>query len=236
MNLQNLVDQFMGLDSGGAGTPAGGTQDISDVLDRLTGSIPGGVAGGAAAGGIMALLMSNKSARKFVSKSAAYGGAALLGGLAYKAYRNWQQGNSAPAAAPVKKRPAASAEERDFTGEMVFTPDFQLTLIKAMIAAAKADGHIDATEQQAISNAVAQLELSTELKGLVFDLLHRPIAVNELAAGAGSIEQKSEVYLASCLAIDPDHPAEQAHLDQLAQVLQLPDGLAEQLQRQARTV
>ena len=93
-----------------------------------------------------------------------------------------------------------------------------------------------ATEQQAISNAVAQLELSTELKGLVFDLLHRPIAVNELAAGAGSIEQKSEVYLASCLAIDPDHPAEQAHLDQLAQVLQLPDGLAEQLQRQARTV
>ena len=162
MNLQNLVDQFMGLDSGGAGTPAGGTQDISDVLDRLTGSIPGGVAGGAAAGGIMALLMSNKSARKFVSKSAAYGGAALLGGLAYKAYRNWQQGNSAPATASVKKRPAASAEERDFTGEMVFTPDFQLTLIKAMIAAAKAVDRIDTAEQQAITSAVEQLELLTQ--------------------------------------------------------------------------
>jgi uncharacterized membrane protein YebE (DUF533 family) len=118
--------------------------------------------------------------------------------------------------------------------EKVFTPDFQLTLIKAMIAAAKADGHIDAAKQQAISSAVEQLERSAQLKGLVFDLLHRPIALNELAARADSIEQKSAICLTSCLAIDPDHPSEQAHLEQLAQVLALPDGLAEQLQRQAR--
>jgi uncharacterized membrane protein YebE (DUF533 family) len=234
MNLQNLLDQFMGVNPGGPGPAPGGATGIRDALDKLTGSIPGGVAGGAAAGGIMALLMSNTSARKFVGKAATYGGAALLGGLAYEAYRNWQAGSSAPAAAPVESRPPAAVQEGDFTGEKVLTPDFQLTLIKAMIAAAKADGHIDAAEQQAISSAVEPLERSTQLKGLVFDLLHRPIAVNELAAGADSIEQKSEIYLASCLAIDPDHPSEQAHLEQLAQVLALPDGLAEQLQRQAR--
>ena len=230
MNPKYLLDQFMGVNPGGSGPSPGSAQGIRHALDKLAGSIPGGVAGGAAAGGIMALLMSNKSARKFVGKAATYGGAALLGGLAYQAYRNWQAGSSAP----VESRPPAAVQEGDFTGEKVFTPDFQLTLIKAMIAAAKADGHIDAAEQQAIFRAVEELELSSQLKGLVFDLLHRPIAVHELAAGADSIEQKSEIYLASCLAIDPDHPSEQAHLQQLALVLALPDGLAEQLQRQAR--
>jgi uncharacterized membrane protein YebE (DUF533 family) len=234
MNLQNLLDQFMGVSPSGTGPAPSGATGIWDAMETLTGNIPGGVVGGAAAGGIMALLMSNKSARKFVGKAATYGGAALLGGLAYEAYRSWQAGSSVPAAAAVEKRSATAVEARDSTGEKVFTPDYQLMLIEAMIAAAKANGHIDAAEQQAISSAVERLELSTQLKGLVFDLLQHPIAVNELAAGADSIEQKSEIYLASCLAIDPDHPSEQAHLEQLAQVLALPDGLAEQLQRQVR--
>ncbi|MGD2075897.1 MAG: DUF533 domain-containing protein [Gammaproteobacteria bacterium] len=234
MNLQNLLDQFMGLGSRGTGASPAGMSGIGDTLGKLAGNVPGGMAGGAAAGGIMALLMSNKSARKFAGKAATYGGAALLGGLAFKAYRSWQEGNGARAAVHADTQPSALSEERDFTGDEVLTPDFQLTLIKAMIAAAKADGHIDATEQRAIFMGVEQMELSPQMRGLVFDLLARPIAVNELVAGLNTVEQKSEVYLASCLVIDPDDPSEQAHLDQLSRALQLPDGLAEQLQRQAR--
>ena len=56
----------------------------------------------------------------------------------------------------------------------------------------------------------------------------------ELAVGATTIEQKSEIYLASCLVIEPDHPSEMAFLDQLEAALDLPDGLAPQLQWQAR--
>lgn len=127
-----------------------------------------------------------------------------------------------------------SAQEDSFTSAVALSPDFQLTLIKAMIAAAKADGHIDATEQQRIFKAVEQMDVSTEIKGVIFDLLHQPVSIQELAAGAISMEQKSELYLASSLVIDPDHPLEQAHLDQLANALQLPLEFAQQLQLQAQ--
>ena len=93
MSLQNLLDQFMGSSSPdtSSGNSAPG---IAGTLSKFTSNVPGGLAGGAAAGGIMALLMGNKSARKFVGKAATYGGAAMLGGLAFKAYENWQQNSN----------------------------------------------------------------------------------------------------------------------------------------------
>ena len=103
-----------------------------------------------------------------------------------------------------------------------------------MIAAAKADGHIDATEQQNIFKAVERMGLSTEMKATIFELLSQQIPIVELARGIDSLEQKSEVYLASCLVIDPDLPAEQTYLRQLASALQLPQELALQLQWQAQ--
>ncbi len=233
MNLQDLLNQFMG--SGGtAPASASATQGLGNALSKLSGNLPGGLAGGAAAGGIMALLMGNKSARKFAGKAATYGGAALLGGLAYQAYRSWQQNSSAPAAAQADSQSPPAAEERAFVSDQTQSPEFQLTLVKAMIAAARADGHIDPAEQQRIFNAVEQMDLSAEMKGLVFDVLRRPIAVEELTHGVASMEQKTELYLASCLVIDLDQTAEQEYLEQLAHSLQLPQGLTQQLQWQAK--
>jgi uncharacterized membrane protein YebE (DUF533 family) len=71
------------------------------------------------------------------------------------------------------------------------------------------------------------------MKALVFDLLRHPISVEEITQGLENMEQKSELYLASCLVINPDHPSEQAHLDNLAMALKLPPDLAKQLQWQA---
>ena len=90
MNIQNLLNQFIGS-SNATLSSNHETQGTGDTLSKLSGSIPGGLAGGAAAGGIMALLVGNKSARKFAGKAATYGGAAVLGGLAYKAFQSWQQ-------------------------------------------------------------------------------------------------------------------------------------------------
>jgi uncharacterized membrane protein YebE (DUF533 family) len=72
------------------------------------------------------------------------------------------------------------------------------------------------------------------MKALVFNLLRQPIYVEELAHGAQSMEQKSEVYLASCLAIDLDNPSEYSYLDRLATALGLPLELAEQIKSQAK--
>lgn len=107
--------------------------------------------------------------------------------------------------------------------------DFQLILIKAMIGAAKSEGHIDAIKQKRIFDAVQQMSLSNEVKSLVFDLLRQPICIGELCHSTHNTEQKSEVYLASCLAIDLDTTLEHNYLSKLATTLGLPVDLAEQI-------
>ena len=91
-NIQNLLGQFLGTGDQGVATQ----QPAAGAPSSLADKIPGGLVGGAAAGGIVALLLGNKKARKFAGKAAGYGGAAVAGGLAYRALQNWKQ---APAAA-----------------------------------------------------------------------------------------------------------------------------------------
>lgn len=220
MNLQSIMNQF----SGSTTADNTSSQMITSRLGQVSNMLPGGLAGGAMAGGVMALLLGNKSTRRFAGTAATYGGAALLGGLAYKAYKNWQEGKSHK----------TYITENSFTSPDIMSADYQLTLIKAMIASARADGHIDASERQRIYDALGKMDLSMEHKALIFDLLHQPITVSEIALGAINLEQKTELYLVSCMIIDPDHPAERAHLTELAEVLNLPSELAQQLQLQAQ--
>ncbi len=227
--MQDLLKSLTGNKS----TAGSGSNDmltgLGETVGQLSGKIPGGLVGGAAAGGLMALLMGNKSARKFAGKAAGYGGAAVLGGLAFNAYRNWkdQQGSTGAQAGPESGRELIDPPELQH-------PITEMTLIKAMIAAAKADGHLDQKEQKRIHDVVGQMSLSAETKGAIYDLLQREISIEELLDPAASMEQKSEVYLASCLVIDIDHPQEREHLGRLAQAFELPPGLPEQLENQAR--
>ncbi len=238
MSLNQLFNQFIGSGNPAQADSTAGSQNSGSTLSKITSQIPGGLAGGAAAGGIVALLMGNKSARKFAGKAATYGGAAMLGGLAFKAYQNWQGSNSAQPETAASTHPAAQTEQA-FHQQALADPSskqapFELTLIKAMIAAAKADGHIDAQEQGRIFEAVEQMNMSAQHKAIIFDYLQQDIPVQELVAGIDSIEMKSELYLASCLVIEPDQASERAHLDQLATALQLPTDLSQQLEWQAQ--
>jgi uncharacterized membrane protein YebE (DUF533 family) len=238
--LQELFKQLTG-NTGASGTKAADTlKGLGDGIGKAAGNIPGGLVGGAAAGGLMALLMSSKSSRKFARKAAGYGGAAVLGGLAYNAYRSWKENTPAAGAGMAGQQGSmaaatvAGAPEETIPPPEIQQPIGELTLLKAMIAAAKADGHMDQVEQQRIFNAVEQMSLPSETRGAVFDLLNREISLEELGAEAGSMEQKSEIYLASCLVIDIDNPDERRHLDTLAQTFSLPAGLPQQLENQAR--
>lgn len=228
MSVQNLLNQFLGSTMS-TDSSSKATQGITDTLGKLGSSIPGGLASGAAAGGIMALLVNNKSARKFAGTAATYGGAAVLGGLAYKAFQNWQQNSTSAVGSQHEQLIDADA----FNSNDTIPAEFQLTLIKAMIMAAKADGHIDSKEQQRIFQSVEQMDIPQETKGMLFNLVNQDITIAEITQGISSIEQKSEVYLASCLVIDPDHQDEQAHLEQIATALGLPESLCRQLQWQA---
>jgi uncharacterized membrane protein YebE (DUF533 family) len=233
MNFQNLLSQFTGSSNSSSSTQQ----------NAKSSGLGSGLMGGAAAGGVMALLVGSKKGRKFAGKAATVGGAALIGGIAFKAYKNWQQNNqpssdvnSGQISEPILRQ--IPAHQSQFSGNEISMPEisqeFQLTLIKAMIGAAKSDGHVDEIEQKRIFDALDQMSLSTEIKGVVFDLLRQPIYVEELAHNAQNMEQRSEVYLVSCLAIDLDNSCEHNYLNKLATALGLPLDLAEQLKSQAK--
>jgi uncharacterized membrane protein YebE (DUF533 family) len=215
---KQLLDQVMG---------AQGVGGVRNRLDQMSGS--GGFASGAAAGGILGLLLGSKKVRKMAGGALGYGGAAVVGALALKAYQNYQQNKTA---APVSPASLASVPPQALPHAKPAADGspFQLVLIRAMVGAAKADGHIDASEQQRLFSEVERLGLDSEAKAYVFDLLQQPVDLNAITSAVTTPEQGAEVYLASRLAMDPDHPAERAYLDALAGRLKLPSELRQHLE------
>lgn len=223
---QKLLDQVLG----GKGT--GKTGGLSPDFIK-------GLAGGAAAGGLAGILLGGKSTKKLAKTAVKLGGTAALAGLAYKVYSDWQASrNGAPS--------AAEQPMKDVTPDpqgTVFLPsgarardDMSLALLRAMIAAAKSDGHIDAAEQQRIFSKLDELDLDAEAKAFVIDELRKPLDIESVVAAATSPELAVEIYAASFLAIDPDDPAEQAYLAMLAARLKLAPDLRARIESESRKV
>ena len=192
--------------------------------------------GGMAATGMLGLLMGNKKARKTMKKMGGgiigYGGAAALGAVAHSAYQKWQAQQAGNTAPPPQPAPQQQADPL-----MLAAPDeravpFQMMVVKAMIVAANADGHIDADERKTIQNALQQMPMEADHKALMLDTMFDPPSVRDIASAAGDMEQASALYLASRLAIDPDHPKERAHLDNLAAAMAMPDDLVQSIEAQ----
>jgi uncharacterized membrane protein YebE (DUF533 family) len=225
-----LLDQFLGSSAGQSMRNSG--QSAQGRLDQYSGS--GGFVRGAAAGGLLGLLLGGKGVRKMAGGALGYGGAAVLGALALKAYQNYQQKKSpAPVTMTPEQFAQLSPQALPDAQPAADGSPFQLVLIRAMVGAAKADGHVDATEQQRLFGQVEQLGLDAEAKAYVFDLLSRPVDMGSITGAVATPEQGAEVYLASRLAIDVDVPAERAYLDALAARLKLPAELRAQLDAQA---
>jgi uncharacterized membrane protein YebE (DUF533 family) len=111
-----------------------------------------------------------------------------------------------------------------------------MTLMRAMIAAARADGRIDADETRTIFARLEESELSAEEKSVLINELSQPISVDALAEAVETPQQAMEVYVASLLAIEVDTPAEKAYLDLLAARLGLEDELVARLREQVQAV
>ena len=210
--------------------------DLNRLLNGLTqsGAIPG-VAGGLAGGALVGAL-SSKKGRKLAGTALKWGGIAALGGLAWKAYQTYQQQGTA---APAAGTDAVPTDLRAQAFEAPLGPDNGsdgLTLLRAMISAAMADGHLSAAEQKQIFGRLGELQLPAEERALLFDEMSAPRSVQALAADARDPALAIEVYLASRLVIDGSCPAGHQHLQELRQALRLPPALAESLEQQALQV
>jgi len=199
--------------------------DAKSLLDQLVGSgVAGGFAGGLA-GGALANALSGKKASKVAGSALQLGGMALVGGLAYKAWQNHQQGSGA-AADPGFTTPPEGSAFLPASNDTAGVSALSLLLARAMIAAAKADGQIDGQETQTILNQINSLGIPAEDKAFLFEEYSRPLDMPGLVAAVDSQEHAAEVYAASVMMVDPPSPPEQIYLDTLARELGMDAGLA----------
>lgn len=229
MSLNNLLNQFSRLIPGNEPQTR---KASNDAFGSLVNNMPGSLVGGAAAGSIMSLLISSKSTRKMAGNVVGYGGAALLGGLAYKAYKNWQY-TSQHSSTEATNDETPTADDMSMPRKSLMTQEFEIKIIKVMIASAKADGHVDAAEQRRIFDAIDHMDLSIEIRAALFNLLNKPIDIDSITCDVEGMHQKSELYLAAYLVNKPESPENKLFMNQLGNSLGLPADLQQQIALQA---
>ena len=234
-NAMVLFDQFFGKSEGPAEPRTDSRQESSgfNLQDLVSGR--GGLATGAIAGGLAGLLLGGKKPRKIAESALKVGGVALVGGLAFKAWQNWQANKS-----------AASATDERFASAPAGTPFAPATaaevehlshvLIRAMIAAATADGHVSGEEKKRIAEQLGALQMDAQHQAFIVDELSKPLDIDAVARGAAGPEQAAEIYTASLLVIDPNGAAERGYLAMLAARLKLDPGLVEHLHANAQAI
>lgn len=220
-DAKKLLDQFLGSQIPGlSGTVKGRAGQVGDLARNNP----------MKAGAIAAALLGTKTGRKLAGNVAAVGGIAAIAGLGYLAYKNYQSGQT-PQGVPSDPAALEPPANSPFHPQSpALSNDFALTLLRAMIAAAKADGHIDAFERQKIMEKVHAVDLGSEAEAFLASELADPIDLDALVAAGRTEEQRVEIYTASRLAIDPDTRAERGYLDLLAGRLRLPDALVDHIE------
>lgn len=220
MDLKSLLNQALKSDLLKQGADALGKQ-TNNIKSSSNSSSLKTLGAGAVGGGLIGMLMGSKKSKKMTKKIGSgalkVGGAAALGALAYKVYNDWQA-----------KQSGQGVHE-------TFDPDdskHSVLILKAMIGAVKADGHVDEEEMARIEQALADMGADEHVRQLVQQELNKPLDPAEIANQATSPQQASEIYLASLIVADEQNFMEKAYLQELAKQLQLSPEVTQQLEVQ----
>ncbi|MGW9330175.1 tellurite resistance TerB family protein [Bosea sp. NPDC055594] len=204
--LQQGATDIVGQISGGK-TP-------EELLAQAKGMLGNNqLAAGAVLGGLGALIFGTSAGRSIAGSAVKVGGLALVGGLAYKAYQNYQAGKPLLGAEQrvLLPAPAGSGFEPEAASDAN-----ALIFIRAMIAASASDGHIDDSERGAILGGLREAGFDPEANVWLANEMANPASVDELVEGAESPELAAQIYTAARIAINPDKPAEKDFLAGLA--------------------
>ncbi|MFU0505434.1 tellurite resistance TerB family protein [Pseudaminobacter sp. NGMCC 1.201702] len=220
---RKLLDDLLGSKVPGTESTV---RDKADQMTQLAKDNP------IATGAIAAVLLGTKAGRGLTGSALKLGGLAAIAGIAYKAYQNYQAGNQP--AQPGAGEPELLPPPAETTFHPSQAPqgeaEFALTLVRAMIAAARADGRIDDVERRKVVDRLSLAGIDSEAEEFLRTELERPLDVDLLVAEAQTDAQKVELYTASRLAIDPDTSSERGYLDMLAGRLKLPQALVEHVE------
>ncbi|WP_110654660.1 tellurite resistance TerB family protein [Salinicola halimionae] len=214
MNAQKILSQIMKQAGGDKSSVQGGGSGF-DVKSLI-------------GGGALGMLVGSKRGRSMGGKAVKYGALAGLGALAWKAWQAHQEKSSAPATTATTE---TDQPLEQLSGERQETRS--LLILRSMIAAARADGHIDAEERAALAEQIDALGADDELHAWVEQQMSVPLDADAIARNVDSPQAAREIYLASVAIVDEQNPMERAWLDQLAAALKLDGDLCRTLERQA---
>lgn len=218
-----LLDQFLGSNIPGT---EGSVRDKANQATELAKNNP------LATGAIAAVLLGTGAGRALGGSALRLGGMAAIAGLGYQAWKNYQAGN-APRSAETTTDPELlpPPSDSEFSVEPAAVEnDFMVSLIRVMIAAARADGHVDDVERARIHDKLALSGLGQDAMRFLDEELSKPVDMDGIVGSAKSEAQKIEMFTAARLAIEPDSRAERGFLDLLAGRLGLADALVDHIE------
>lgn len=224
LDPKKILTDFLGSNIPGTGTSV---RDTAGKATQMAKDNP------LAAGALAAILLGTGTGRDVAGSALKLGGIAAVAGLAYKAYQNYQSGK-----APAEATQASGGELLPPPEDSSFHPEtapqgeheFALVLVRAMIAAARADGHIDDAERARITEKLSLSGMNSDTQEFLTNELKAPVDLDALVAAAVTDAQKVELYTASRLTIEPKTRAERGYLDLLAGRLKLPDSLIDHIE------
>lgn len=204
-SLNQMLGRALGGGSGGTGGSLGG------LLDKLGGS-QGSTGGGL--GGMLGGLL---------------GGAAAGGAVGQLARKDSQAQNQASFGSLFD-----DALSHDGEPEVAPTPEQNAMaglMLRAMIQAAKSDGHVDDAERQRLLGHLGD-DLDEDERQFIRDQMAAPVDAAGLARDVPEGMER-QVYLMSLLAIDFDSEAEARYLNDLAGGLKLDRATVNDIHREA---
>lgn len=229
-DLENMMNGAGGVARGpsaapGMGAGAGAGSGLGGMASGLGGKL-GDMLNSGAMGRIATSVLGNKEGGFSWLKGALLASAGTM--LWKQLGQRMEQANAA--------NPKYSKQNRAAPMQSSTAGDQQAArFVRALIYAAKADGHIDDQEKANINSQIATLNLGRDGQALVNSIMEEPIDPSRVAVGVSDPQEALQLYTLSAAVINPDQFMEKSYLDALAQALNIPDDIRDQVAQEVHT-
>ncbi len=186
-----------------------------DLSERLK-TDPQARAVAAGAGGLLLLgMLGSRGGRRIVGDIAQTGAVAALGALAYK---TWMERHGKKV---DEKTIVRDAQASGFPIDPSSDPEFALAVVRTMLAAAYADGALDAHEQRIIDGAKAKAQITEDERRMLANEIPEEETLKLIAFAAKTPHHASELYAAAVISAGELNDKESAFLKKLSDRLGL---------------
>jgi uncharacterized membrane protein YebE (DUF533 family) len=184
----------------------------------------------AVAGGLAALLLGTSTGRGVAAGAVKLGGIAGLGGIAYKAFSNWQQSKPLMEGVPGLEQLTAPAQTGSGFHADDHSHDTAQLIVRAMVATAVADGTIDPAQRATLLAQMQRAGLGSEESAFLEDAIAHPMRVDEIARSvSGNSQLAAQVVAAASLVANPANVKEEDFVSRLRTELGMSADLLSQI-------